>query len=39
VRADEKAGSGVAKVTLSYDEWKNGKVEPATVEIPVNPKK
>jgi hypothetical protein len=37
VRADERAGSGVARVTLSFDEWKGGKVKPAVVEVPVNP--
>jgi hypothetical protein len=30
-------GSGVARVKLSFDEWK-GKVRPAVVEIPVNPR-
>jgi len=37
VRVDPSAGSGVARVTLSFDEWKNGHVKPAVVEIPVNP--
>jgi hypothetical protein len=35
VRADEKVGSGVARVTLSFDAWKG--VRPAVVEVPVNP--
>jgi hypothetical protein len=29
----------MARVTLSFDEWKDGKVKPAVVEIPVNPQK
>jgi hypothetical protein len=33
------AGSGVAKVTLSFAAWKKSKVEPVIVEVPVNPKK
>jgi len=28
---------GVAKVTLSFPEWKNANIEPAIVKIPVNP--
>jgi hypothetical protein len=35
VRVDPKAGSGVAKVTLSFDAWKG--VRPAVVQVPVNP--
>jgi hypothetical protein len=30
-------GSGVARVTLTFDAWKRGKVGPAVVEVPVNP--
>jgi hypothetical protein len=26
---------GKAKVTLSFDEWPEGKVNPVTVEVPV----
>jgi hypothetical protein len=26
---------GTAKVTLAFDAWKEGRVAPATVEIPV----
>jgi hypothetical protein len=29
--------NGHAKVTLSFPEWKEGKVVPATVEVPVSP--
>jgi hypothetical protein len=27
----------MAKVTLSFEEWKNGNIKPAVVRIPVNP--
>jgi hypothetical protein len=37
VRVDKWVGSGVAKVTLSFEEWKEGKVKPAVVAVPVNP--
>jgi hypothetical protein len=38
VRAPEGAsGKGVAKVTLSFPGWKEGKVAPATLELPVSP--
>jgi hypothetical protein len=30
-------GSGVARVTLSFDEWKGRQIRPAVVEVPVNP--
>jgi hypothetical protein len=35
VRVPEEAGSGKAKVTYSFDGWKEGKVAPATIEIPI----
>jgi hypothetical protein len=35
VRVPEQAGVGEAKVTLSFDAWKEGKVAPSTVTIPV----
>jgi hypothetical protein len=38
VRVDPSVGSGVAKVTLSFEEWKGGNVRPAVVEVPVSPK-
>lgn len=28
-------GLGVAKVTYSFDAWKDGKVAPNTIELPV----
>ena len=33
----ETMGSGVAKVRLSFDDWKGRKVQPVVVEVPVNP--
>jgi hypothetical protein len=35
VRAPEEAGLGKAKVTYSFAAWKEGKVAPSTVELPV----
>ncbi len=35
MRVPEEAGLGTAKMTMSFDDWKEGKVAPATVEIPV----
>ncbi len=35
MRAPEEAGKGKAKVKLSFDAWKAGKVAPATFELPV----
>ena len=37
MRVDPKVGSGVAKVTLAFDEWKDRKIKPAVVEVSVNP--
>jgi hypothetical protein len=37
VRAPDQAGSGVARIRLSFDDWKKGKVRPAVVELAVNP--
>jgi hypothetical protein len=34
VRVDPSAGAGLAKVTLTFDEWK--AVRPAVVAIPVS---
>jgi hypothetical protein len=37
VRAPEGVDKkGVAKATLSFPGWKDGKVRPATVEVPVS---
>jgi hypothetical protein len=35
VRVPEEAGAGKAKVTYSFDAWKEGKVQPTTIEIPI----
>jgi hypothetical protein len=35
VRVPEEAGSGKAKVTYSFDAWREGKVAPTTIEIPI----
>jgi WD40 repeat protein len=35
VQAPENAGKGTAKVALSFDAWKPGAVQAATVEVPV----
>ena len=35
MRVPEKVGNGKAKVTLSFPDWKEGKVIPASLELPV----
>ena len=35
MRVPEEAGNGKAKVTYSFDSWKEGKVKPTTIEIPI----
>jgi hypothetical protein len=35
VRVPDEAGRGNAKVTYSFEGWKEGKVVPTTIEIPV----
>jgi hypothetical protein len=35
VRVPEEAGLGMAKVTFSFDAWKEGQVAPSTIELPV----
>ena len=35
MRTPDAAGKGAAKVTLSFPDWKEGKVAPATVNIPI----
>jgi hypothetical protein len=37
VRVDQSVGSGIARVTLSFDEWKQANIKPAVVEVLVNP--
>jgi RNA polymerase sigma factor (sigma-70 family) len=36
VRVPDDAGAGTAKVTFSFDAWKEGRVAPTTVEIPLD---
>jgi WD40 repeat protein len=36
VQAPANAGKGTAKVALSFDAWKPGAVQPATVDVPVH---
>jgi hypothetical protein len=35
VRVPDEAGNGKAKVTLSFPDWKEGDVAPATFELPI----
>lgn len=35
MRVPSEAGKGKAKVTLSFPDWKDGRVAPATYEVPV----
>ena len=35
MRVLDGAGKGAAKVTLSFPDWKEGKITPATVKIPI----
>ncbi|HEV2947702.1 MAG TPA: hypothetical protein VGX70_10020 [Gemmataceae bacterium] len=35
MRVPDEAGSGIAKVTYSFDAWKEGKVKPTTIGIPI----
>jgi hypothetical protein len=35
VRVPDEAGLGIAKMTMSFEDWKEGKVAPATAEVPV----
>jgi hypothetical protein len=39
VRVPAEAGTGKAKVTVSFADWKEGKVEPVTYEIEVTEKR
>jgi hypothetical protein len=36
VRVPEEAGNGKAKVVLSFPDWKEARVAPATFEVPVS---
>ena len=35
MRVPAEAGKGKAKVVVSFESWKEGKVAPATFEVPV----
>jgi hypothetical protein len=35
VRVPDEAGPGIAKVTYSFDAWKEGNVKATTIEIPI----
>ncbi len=35
MRVPDEAGDGMAKVTFSFDAWKEGKVAPTTIELPI----
>jgi hypothetical protein len=35
VRVPDDLGKGIAKITLSFPDWKEGKVAPATIEVPI----
>ncbi len=35
MRVPDDAALGKAKVTFSFDAWKQGSVKPATIELPV----
>ena len=35
MRVPDDAGLGKAKGTFSFDAWKEGKVAPSTIELPV----
>jgi hypothetical protein len=35
VRVPEAVGTGRVRITLSFDDWKEGHVSPATFQIPL----
>ena len=37
MRVPSEIGDGKAKVTISFEAWKGGKVAPSTVELPIRP--
>jgi hypothetical protein len=37
VRVPDEAVIGKAKVTLTFPDWKDGKVAPLTIEVPIVP--
>jgi hypothetical protein len=38
VRVPDEADSGKAKITVSFPDWKEDKVTPATFEVPIEGK-
>jgi hypothetical protein len=36
-RVPLSSGIGTAKITLSYPDWKEGRVTPVTIEVPIEP--
>jgi hypothetical protein len=38
VRVEDAADSGTVKISLAFEDWKAGKVKPATIEIPFSAK-
>ena len=38
MRVDGAAETGTVKVALAFDDWKDGKVAPATFELPLAPR-
>jgi hypothetical protein len=39
VRVEGTAEKGTVKVSLAFDDWKDGKVAPATFELPIPAKR
>jgi hypothetical protein len=35
VRVPDEASDGKAKVTFSFETWKEGKVAPTTIDVPI----
>ena len=35
MRVPSEAGNGKAKITLSFPDWRESKVAPATFEVPI----
>ena len=39
MRVEGVGETGTVKIKLAFDDWKDGKVSPATFELPLPPKK
>jgi hypothetical protein len=35
VRVPDEAGDGRARVTFSFEAWKDGRVAPTTIDVPI----